>query len=88
MHFKGFLSLILVEKELNFYVLNRTLIIADVSYFVHSKVDICSPRKKSSRKKKRKSFLPTNPNFFQVVTWTTHIFLFGLTIYWQVTLII
>ena len=47
---------------------------------MHFKADIYTPRKKKfSEKKEKKSFLPTYPNFFQDVTWTTHILLFGET---------
>ena len=47
MHFKGFLSLILEEKELKQVCLKNNFFIATFSCFVDSKADLCIPRKKS-----------------------------------------
>ena len=63
MHFKGFLSLILEEKELK----QKQIYIATFSCFVHSKADLHIQRKKKFSGKKE-DFQPTYPNVFQAVT--------------------
>ena len=55
MHFKGFLSLILEEKELK----QKQTFIATFSCFVHSKAGLYIQRKKKVFKEKKVSNLPT-----------------------------
>ena len=62
MHFKGFLSLILEEKELK----QKQTFIATFSCFVHSKADLYIQKKKKKKKKKKKGFQQSTLIFFRL----------------------
>ena len=73
LHFKGFLILILEEKELKELCLKKnTFYCTFFFYFEHSKADLCIRKKKmlkKKQKKKKKQQFPTYlPYFFQAVT--------------------
>ena len=78
MHFKEFLSLILEEKELKQLCLKNNTFLLQLFLVLKIPKQIYAFREK--KVKKKKDFQPTYPNFIQAVTWTTHIFSFGLTV--------
>ena len=78
MHFKGFLSLILEEKELKQLCLKNNTFYCNFFLFCKFQSRSMHSKKKKGFQKKKVSNLPTF--FFQAVTWTTHIFLFGLNV--------
>ena len=51
-----------------------------MSFLMHFQAGLNIPRRKVFKKKKKNSILSNYPIFFfQGLTWTTHIFLFGLS---------
>ena len=58
--------------------LKKNTFLLQVFLILYTPKQIYALREKKVFNKKKKSFLPTYANFFQAVTWTTHIFLFGL----------